>query len=308
MSQFEKHLPDITAKVNSVNPSPLKWVGMEAIDFPIEVDDDLNRQTPASINTFVDLRSHDKGIHMSRLYLKLQAYLSRGQLSDALLDQYLDDVLTSHVGKSRNAKVSIAFDLMTDKPALKTQNSGFHAYAITWTRYLFEDKRYSTLEVTIPYSSTCPNSAALARQLTAEKIDSVFDQEQIDKATLLAWLQEENNSLATPHNQRSFAHIVIQMKQVNSNVLTDLIRQFETAIGTPLQTAVKRIDEQAFAELNGNNLLFCEDAARRIKQCIANMNQVEDYWFKVEHQESLHPHNAVAIDFKHASSASLLYI
>jgi GTP cyclohydrolase I len=47
--------------------------------------------------------------------------------------------------------------------------------------------------------------------------------------------------------------------------------------------------------------MFCEDAARRIKGGLERMHFVEDYWFKVEHQESLHAHNAVVIDAKRAS-------
>ena len=50
--------------------------------------------------------------------------------------------------------------------------------------------------------------------------------------------------------------------------------------------------------MNAENLMFCEDAARRIKLAIGQMSFVKDYWFKVEHQESLHAHNAVVIDHK----------
>ncbi len=50
--------------------------------------------------------------------------------------------------------------------------------------------------------------------------------------------------------------------------LPSLITQMEDAIGTPVQTAVKREDEQAFAKLNAENLLFCEDAARRLKHAL----------------------------------------
>ena len=57
-------------------------------------------------------------------------------------------------------------------------------------------------------------------------------------------------------------------------------------------------DEQEFAKLNAKNLMFCEDAARRIKQSLEAMPDVVDYWLKVDHQESLHAHNAVAIDRK----------
>jgi GTP cyclohydrolase I len=41
--------------------------------------------------------------------------------------------------------------------------------------------------------------------------------------------------------------------------------------------------------------MFCEDAARRIKNYLEQIKFVVDYWFKVEHQESLHAHNAIVI-------------
>ncbi len=45
--------------------------------------------------------------------------------------------------------------------------------------------------------------------------------------------------------------------------------------------------------------MFCEDAARRIKNGLDRMEFVTDYWLKVEHQESLHAHNVVVIDQKY---------
>ena len=76
------------------------------------------------------------------------------------------------------------------------------------------------------------------------------------------------------------------------------ITECEQAIGTPVQTAVKREDEQAFVALNAKNLLFCEDAARRLKQ-LKTMPSIADYQFKVEHQESLHGYNAVVHESKY---------
>ncbi|CAH2810686.1 MAG: GTP cyclohydrolase I (EC type 2 [uncultured Caballeronia sp.] len=51
--------------------------------------------------------------------------------------------------------------------------------------------------------------------------------------------------------------------------LTHLIDRIEQALGTPVQTAVKRADEQAFVALNGQNLMFVEDAARRVQGVLA---------------------------------------
>ncbi|WP_197469072.1 GTP cyclohydrolase, FolE2/MptA family, partial [Oleiphilus sp. HI0125] len=100
------------------------------------------------------------------------------------------------------------------------------------------------------------------------------------------------------HSQRSYAYIKLILAPNEWFEFDELIFDVEKAIGTPVQTAVKRQDEQAFAKLNADNLMFCEDAARRLKDSLEHMNGVVDYWFKVEHQESLHAHNAVAIDYK----------
>ena len=61
-----------------------------------------------------------------------------------------------------------------------------------------------------------------------------------------------------------------------------------------MQTAVKREDEQAFAQLNAQNLMFCEDAARRVAAALAEDPRVERFDAQVSHFESLHAHDAVA--------------
>lgn len=73
-----------------------------------------------------------------------------------------------------------------------------------------------------------------------------------------------------------------------------LIEKTENKLKTPVQSFVKRSDEQEFARLNAENLMFCEDAARRIHDLLESSKDIESYKVEVEHQESLHPHNAVA--------------
>ena len=58
---------------------------------------------------------------------------------------------------------------------------------------------------------------------------------------------------------------------------------------------MKRSDEQAFARLNGENLMFCEDSARRIRLQLEAEPVFTDYRIQASHFESLHPHDAVAI-------------
>jgi len=40
--------------------------------------------------------------------------------------------------------------------------------------------------------------------------------------------------------------------------------------------------------------MFCEDAARRIQKALDADDRLNDFHVRVEHQESLHPHDAVA--------------
>ena len=79
--------------------------------------------------------------------------------------------------------------------------------------------------------------------------------------------------------------------------LRDLINLLEDELKTPVQAAVKREDEQEFARLNGQNLMFCEDAARKIKTTLES-KEFSDYFLQINHYESLHAHDAVAIAVK----------
>src|SRR3546814_3550104 len=81
---------------------------------------------------------------------------------------------------------------------------------------------------------------------------------------------------------------------VCSSDLESLVDAIEAALGTPVQTAVKREDEQAFARLNAENLMFCEDAARRVAAALSADERIERFDATVSHFESLHAHDAVA--------------
>ncbi|MEM9255269.1 MAG: GTP cyclohydrolase FolE2 [Pseudomonadota bacterium] len=293
-------LPDVTSDTLRELSSPLQWVGMEQIDVPIRLArETADGQTSlAKASVYVSLRDGSaKGIHMSRLYSILNQ-LDTETCSKSQLDRMLDQSISSQAGISDNAKIELAFDLLLKKQALRSGESGYQTYPMKVSATLASGKRNHSIEVTIPYSSTCPCSASLSRQQLANAIDSEFSGTDIDRASLLNWIQSERGSVATPHAQRSYAYVKLIMDDNPWPEFSSLILQLEAAIGTPVQTAVKRVDEQEFAKINAENLMFCEDAARRIKGYLEQSSSIADYWLKVEHQESLHPHNAVVIDQK----------
>lgn len=299
---FDKtQLPDIASNEEITGIHPLRWVGMEAMSLPIciEMGGDVLVPVTAKADAFVSLDDTGaKGIHMSRLYLMLKEKLAHKPLNTPALTSLLEDMVASQDGISQSSMARFAFDLPLAKEALLSGETGIQAYPVQISAEIRGGALSTALELTIPYSSTCPCSAALSRQLMAQALGEQFAGDAIDKGALLQWIQSEKGSIATPHSQRSYAYIKMQLSDGMLPNIADLVRQFEYALGTPVQTAVKREDEQAFAKLNAENLMFCEDAARKLKASLEAMEVVDDYWFKVEHQESLHAHNAVVIDQK----------
>ena len=273
---------------------------MENIAVPMTIEQASGKelQVVAKANVFVSLDAPEsKGIHMSRVHLVINQ-LANINCNKKNLNLLLDDMISTQGSISQQAKIELSFDLILSKPALLSDESGFQSYPIV-IRAEKTDNGYSyEFELSVAYSSTCPCSASLARQLYANAIDSAFPDATINKADLIAWAQSQAGSVATPHSQRSYAYVRFSIGGADWPDLASMIFQLEEVIGTPVQTAVKRNDEQEFARLNAGNLMFCEDAARRVKKSLEQMPTVEDYWFKIEHQESLHAHNAVVIDQK----------
>jgi GTP cyclohydrolase I len=147
----------------------------------------------------------------------------------------------------------------------------------------------------VAYSSTCPCSAALARQLIQQRFLEDFAGQPLEHAQLLAWLGSPQGIVATPHSQRSTATLQVRLNQQADELpLIELIDRAEQALGTAVQTAVKRADEQAFALANGQNLMFCEDAARRLHSTLLLQPGLSAFSLRVVHAESLHAHDAVA--------------
>jgi len=69
----------------------------------------------------------------------------------------------------------------------------------------------------------------------------------------------------------------------------------KAAVPTETQVMVKRVDEQAFAELNAANPIFVEDAARLFCEALQDDPRIGDFRIVASHQESLHSHDAISV-------------
>jgi len=298
-------LPDVALELHTDRAGPLDAVGMQAIEMPVLVagDDGYAQRASARVDAFVDLAKADaRGIHMSRLYLHLDRHLSAEPLSPASLRRLLRDFLESHADLSTRASVRIRFEHLVRRAALASAHTGWRAYPIEIAARMTRERFEAEVAFDVQYSSTCPASAALARQLIQERFAVDFPAEaKLDRAQVVAWLGSSDGIVATPHSQRSTANVRLRLADDAPFAIEAWIDAVEHALQTPVQTAVKREDEQAFALANGQNLMFCEDAARRMRRALDADARIADFHIRAAHHESLHPHDAVAVATKGVS-------
>jgi GTP cyclohydrolase I len=295
-------MPDIANHTTAQTEGTLDWVGMSNIEMPIMLASkgESPRMVSAFVDAFVNLKDPQaKGIHMSRLYLLLDDLSNNNELNYQSLVTLLNGFISSHQELSDNAKVIFNCDYHLRRKSLISGKQGWKAYPITITGLLSKGKISIELSVDVRYSSTCPCSAALARQLIQKAFKEKFTQEEIDLEAVHQWLGTTEGVVATPHSQRSVAEVKVKLNATTTELpITDIVDLVENALKTPVQAAVKREDEQEFARLNGQNLMFCEDAARRLQHAMNQTSGFDDFWLKINHLESLHAHDAVSVTTK----------
>lgn len=273
-------MPDVMLET-SQQFSQLEWVGMTEIQSAMLIHD---LHVPVSLDVGVNLVENNRGIHMSRLYQLQQTMLLNQNLSFTQVEQFTQACLKSHQAISDFTSLKLKLQWPMQTRSLKSNLAGFRQYPV---QFIFEQDKntFSTwLQFEVLYSSTCPQSTRVAIEvIKASETSKSFDR--------LA---------ATPHAQRSRAVIKLQLIDFSQSHVSEFISAAEAALGTPVQTIVKKMDEMEFARLNANNLMFCEDAARRLASMLKSKALVKGFSVYCEHQESLHPHNAashIAIKF-----------
>ena len=310
MSSFNHRdtvLPDVTTEQSKAQVPAIDSVGMQGIAIPLHVlgkrGERLSSQAKVDVTVSLDHPSA-KGIHMSRLYNLLQQYLSNKDLHKSALTSLMNALIDSQDGLSKSAQLNLHFDLAVSRPALISKTSGYQSYPASLCVMRTSEHYKAQLKLRVPYSSTCPCSASLSRKALAEAFvkqfeskqfeSKLFEGQQLTVEEMGAWLASKEASIATAHAQRSFADITLDLANKDIPDFIGIIDLVENALGTPLQTAVKREDEQAFAKRNAENLMFVEDSVRRLHTAFSTYYQATYFRVKVEHQESLHAHDAIA--------------
>jgi len=268
-------LPDVQCSAPNIE-MPIMQVGVENIELPFKLEFKSGGfyQLNANVSMRTNLDKKTKGISMSRLGLTLKQYLDL-PLKHVLIRQILDDVRTNVESSASFMKFDFRMPLM--RKSILSDNWFPLYYKCKFEGQLYKEKDGDVFRffqgVTIQYASYCPCSAELCGHLS------------------------ENQSKGYPHNQRSFAYILIECDPNNYIWLEDIIEAVESNIKTLPYPVIKRIDEQEIARVAAENPMFVEDAIRIISQSLSQM-PIRDWIVKCIHEESIHTHEAIAVNWK----------
>ncbi len=290
-------LPDVATGAQPDAGGALDWVGMDGIDLPVRCADGQGGTftVPAQVSVQVNLADPAaRGIHMSRLYLALERSLGEQTLPPSGLCSLMHALIATHADLSSRVRLRIDYSQLLKRRALVSDNAGWRAYPVTVEAQLLDEHFSVQLGCEVTYSSTCPASAAVSRVLNQPRFDEDFAGTVPSQRAVREWLGSERGMAATPHAQRSTAKVMVRLAPGFDLPVSELIDAIERALATPVQTAVKREDEQAFAKLNAENLMFCEDAVRRIRVALEADERITVYRCHAAHHQNLHPHEAIA--------------
>ena len=296
ISVFDMEKQDISQQKPRY-PSPIDQVGLDGVELPLKVQwKDGVQNVIAVVRAVVSLNdSQMRGIHMSRIYLALYEFSLNEVLTPESLKKLLLKIISSQKGKALSGRLKISWKGFLKQKSLVSSFEGVRVYPCFYeVVFCSESQKMEWIQgAVVLYSSTCPCSASLSRDLIQEKFKSSVVQ---TREQMLDWLGKESSIAGTPHAQRSQAEFKVKAQK---GLLPDLVQGVEKALAVPVQSAVKREDEKQFAYLNSQNLMYSEDAVRNIKFYLENEKKVEDYWVQVSHIESLHPFDTVAQISKH---------
>lgn len=277
-------LPDIQCTLPSVK-IPIRQVGVENIVVPFRLESKYGgfHQLSANVSMRTNLDENIKGISMSRMLLTLKPYLDL-PLKHVLIKKILQD-LTNNL-ESTSSFMKFEFSLPINRKSILTQNSFPIYYNCKFEGQLFKTKDENALGdfyiekfkfyqgVKIQYASYCPCSAELCNDLN------------------------DKSSKGYPHNQRSYADILVEVQEPNYVWLEDIIECVESRIKTLPYPIIKRIDEQEIARVAAENPMFVEDAIRFISDELNKRSDICDWIVKCTHEESIHTSEAIAINWK----------
>ena len=264
----QKHeIADIQQLQTGFPKRDINKVGIRNVQIPIQVlrkDGSINYAT-SIISIYTNLTSKVKGANMSRYRIIIENNLINKKLN---LREYIRELLTATKTSldATDAYIKIKFNYFLIKEAPVSKVQSHMNYKCCIEGKMHNDKHSIFLTVEVPYTSLCPCS---------KKISDYG-----------------------AHNQRSFAEVKVEIKENEMCWIEDIIEVVESTSSAPIVNALKRVDEAYQTEKMYENPMFVEDMVRNIAEKLDSNfldKTIIDYVVVVNHEESIHLHNAVSI-------------
>lgn len=271
---YKASMPDLQNGPSSLivgAKATIQHVGISNFRLPIRylTRDGGEIMLETSVTGTVSLEAGKKGINMSRIMRSFYAHAER-QFSFGVVEAALQDYKRDL--DSFDARIQLRLSWPQRVESLRSGLSGWQYYDLALELLDQGGVRRKVMHLDYVYSSTCPCSLELSEHA-----------------------RQVRGQMATPHSQRSVARISVEVKEGERLWFEDLIEIARKGVVTETQVMVKREDEQAFAELNGANPIFVEDAARSFCEALRADPRIGDFRVVASHQESLHSHDAVSL-------------
>ena len=251
--------------------SEIQHVGISNFRLPIRFHTrsggDIQLET--SVTGSVSLEANKRGINMSRIMRSFYKHAEESfsfEVIGGVLESYLGDL------ESYDARIQMRLSYPMLRRSLRSGLEGYQYYNVALEMLQTAETKRRILHMDYVYSSTCPCSLELSEHA-----------------------RRTRGQIATPHSQRSVARVSVELVGDDTLWFEDVVDICNGAIPTETQVMVKREDEQAFAELNGSNPIFVEDAVRLLCREFEADARIGDFRVVASHQESLHSHDAVSI-------------
>jgi len=216
--------------------------------------------TTANFSIYCSLNEKVRGANMSRFAEMIHAIIEK-HISLDIIQGILESLQEKL--ESEDGYVKMRFKYFIKKASPMSGLLGYMDYDCILEGRLLKDDFKLFLTVQVPYTSLCPCSKEL--------------------------------SLTGAHNQRSTANVTIEL--LHFMYIEEVVYLIESLVSSPLYSVLKRIDEKHVTEQAYENPRFVEDMARDIALALDDWLdvQINDYVVVINHFESIHKHNAVAV-------------
>ena len=273
--KYRASLPDVQNSGDSDMEGakvPILQVGISGFKLPLRFvgPDGENLAVETKITGTVSLDADKKGINMSRIIRIFYEYKD-----EVFSPEILAKILTHYKNKleSKEARIKADFSYPMIQSSLRSGLEGYQYYGCSFEGLIDRaDRVRKIIHFDFVYSSACPCASELSEHA-----------------------RQTRDLLAIPHSQRSKARVSVEVHPDRELSLLELRDMCIQGLTTETQVMVRREDEQAFAEMNGAEVKFVEDAARLLYAQLSDETRIIDFRVVCSHFEALHSHDAVAV-------------